>query len=183
MSSFGMIFTQRRRPEEQLGREALLALTLFGVALVQTTLLPRPLGSTVNLLLLLTICQALIGGHGSAARWAFYGGLGLDLCAATTLGTHVLALLAATLSTLMFTWLSRGNWLLPLLSAVLGAIAYHATLGLITSLLVAPVDPRLYLVVAAVPDALVCLVLALPTYMLMRWSAGKRRGEVPVDVY
>ncbi|MFO7170192.1 MAG: hypothetical protein DIU80_019375 [Chloroflexota bacterium] len=178
-----MGFSQRRRVEELLARELLLALTLFAVALAQTTLLPRPLDGAPNLLLLLTICQALIAGPGNASRWAFYGGLGLDLCAASLLGTHALALLAAAISTLLLSWLSRGNWLLPLIGGVNGALAYHATLGLITSLTVAPVEPRQYLLVAALPDILVTLVLALPTYMLMRWWAGRRRGEVPVDVY
>lgn len=178
-----MGYSQRRRVEEQLAREVLLALSLLAAALLQTALLPRPLGAAPNLLLLLTICQALLHGPASAARWALYGGLGLDLCAATPLGMHPLALLAAALATLPLAWLSRGNWLLPLLGALLGAPAYHAVLALVAALLVAPVDPRAYALVALLPDALVTLVAALPTYMVMRAVAGWRRGEVPIDVY
>jgi hypothetical protein len=178
-----MGYSQRRRVEELLAREALLALGLLAAALVQTALLPRPLGASLNLLLLLTLCQALLAGQTRAASWALYGGLGLDLCASTPLGTHALALLAATLATLALGWLSRGNWLLPLLAALLGTLAYHAALGLITALLVAPLDPRAYALVAALPDALATLVAALPAYMFMRWVAGWQRGEVPIDVY
>ncbi|HWQ12928.1 MAG TPA: hypothetical protein VNL77_09010 [Roseiflexaceae bacterium] len=178
-----MGYSQRRRVEEHLARELLLALALLGVALVQTALLPRPLSVAPNLLLLLTVCHALIAGPAPAARWAFYGGVGLDLCAATALGTHALALLAAALATMLLGRLSRGNWLLPLLGAVAGALAYHAALALVASLLVAPVAPRAYLLAAAVPDTLATLVPALPVYMLMRWAAGRQRGEVPVDVY
>jgi rod shape-determining protein MreD len=166
-----------------LARELLLALGLLGAALAQTALLPRPLAVAPNMLLLLTVCQALIAGPARAARWAFYGGVGLDLCAATTLGSHALALLAAALATVLFSRLSRGNWLLPLLGAVAGSLAYHAALALVASLLVAPVAPRDYLLVAVVPDTLATLVAALPAYMLMRWAAGRQRGEVPIDVY
>lgn len=178
-----MGYSQRRRVEEQIAREVLLALLLLGVALVQTALLPRPLAAAPNLMLLLTVCYALAAGPARGARWAFYGGLALDLCASTALGTHALALLAAALATLLLGWLSRGNWLLPLLGALLGTLAYHATLALLASALVAPVDPRAYALVAALPDGAGTLVAALPAYMLMRWAMGRQRGEVPIDVY
>lgn len=175
---------QPRRIEERLAREVWLALVLLGVALVQTTLLPRPLGAAPNLLLLLAICQALIAGPSSAARWALYGGLGLDLCADSVLGTHALALLAAVVaSTLILTRLSRGNWLLPLLGVALGSLAYYAVIALLTSLLVQPVSPRVYALVVLVPGTLMILIPALPLFLSMRWLEGRRRGEVPVDVY
>lgn len=178
-----MGYTQRRRVEVQVARELVLALSLLAAAMIQTALLPRPLGVTLNLVLLLTLCHALIAGPSRSARWALYGGVGLDLCAATLLGTHALALLAAALSTLTLVWLSRGNWLLPLLAALVGSLSYHAVLALAGTLLVARVDPQAYLLVAVVPDTLGTLVAVLPTYMFMRWLAGWRRGEVPIDVY
>jgi hypothetical protein len=178
-----MGYSQRRRVEEQLARELLLALSLLGTALIQTALLPRPLGSALNLLLLLTICQALLAGPVSAARWALYGGISLDLCASTALGTHALALLAAVLAAQTLGWLNRGNWLLPLLGAPLGTLAYHLVLAAVVTAVVAPIEPRAYALVALVPDLLVILVAALPTYMMMRALAGRRRGEVPIDVY
>src|SRR6476620_2393738 len=137
---------QPRRIEERVVRELWLALALLGLALVQAALMPRLLGLTPNLLLLLTICQALIAGPANAARWAFYAGLALDLSADTALGLHALALLAAVLvAGLILARFSRGNWLLPLVGVV--------------------------------------LVPALPLFLSMRWLEGRRRGEVPFDVY
>lgn len=178
-----MGYSQRRRVEERLAREALLALSLLAAALIQTALLPRPLGGSLNLVLLLTVSHALLAGPASAMRWALYGGIGLDLCAATPLGSHALACMAGVLATLALGWLSRGNWMLPLLAALLAALAYHAVLALLSSLLVAPVDLRAYALVALAPDAMALLVAALPAYMLMRTVAGWQRGEVPIDVY
>jgi rod shape-determining protein MreD len=175
---------QSRRIEELLAREIWLALVLLACALAQATLLPRLLGLAPNALLLLVICQALIAGPISGARWAFYAGLGLDLCSDTALGSHSLALLAATLlAGLLLSWLSRGNWLLPLLGVVLGSLAYHAVLALITSLLIAPVGPQAYLMIVLLPGTLLILVPALPLFLIMRALEGRRRGEVPVDIY
>jgi len=175
---------QPRRIEERIAREVWLASALLACALAQTTLLPRLLGLTPNVLLLLVICQALIAGPVSGARWAFYAGLGLDLCSDSALGSHSLALLAgALLATSVLGWLSRGNWLLPLLGVVLGSLAYHAMLALIMSLLVAPIGPQVYLVVVLLPATLLILIPALPLFLIMRLLEGRRRGEVPIDVY
>lgn len=89
--------SRQRRIEEVIAYETALLAALLIVALVQTTLLPRPFGIPFNLILLLTISHGLIAGTTSAARWAFYGGLALDLCALTLLGLHTLALLAGVI--------------------------------------------------------------------------------------
>lgn len=175
--------THRRRLEERVAREVLLALAMLGLALAQTALLPRPLGNPFNLLLLLTVCRALLVGPSGAARWAFYGGLSLDLCANQPLGSHALALLSALLlADLPLARLSRDNWLLPLLGVLLGALAYHTVLLALLTLLVAPVDPRLYAITALLPDAVSTLIPALPCFLLMRWLRS-RRSEMPIDVY
>ncbi len=175
---------QPRRIEERIARELWLALVLLACALAQTTLLTRLLGAPPNALLLLVICRALIAGPVSGARWAFYAGLALDLCSDSALGSHSLALLAGVLlAALVLGRLSRGNWLLPLLGVVLGSLAYHAVLALITSLLVAPIGPRMYSLVVALPATLVILIPALPLFLIMRLVEGRRRGEVPIDVY
>jgi rod shape-determining protein MreD len=175
---------QPRRIEERIARELWLALALLALALAQAALMPRLLGSAPNLLLLLTICQALIAGPANAARWAFYGGLALDLSADTALGVHALALLAAVLiAAPILARFSRGNWLLPLVGVVLGSLAYHVVLALLTFLLIAPISPRVYVLVVVLPATILVLVPALPLFLSMRWLEGRRRGEVPVDVY
>lgn len=179
-----MGYSQPRRVEEYLARELALALLLLGLALVQAALLPRPLGFAPNLLLLLTVCQTLLAGPVTAARWAFYGGLGLDLCAGSPLGSHALALLAAVLLVApLLARFSRGNWLLPLAGVLLGVLAYHAAAALLGALLIAPIDLRRYALVVVLPDLSVALIPALPLFLAMRWYVGWRRGEVPVDVY
>jgi rod shape-determining protein MreD len=176
--------TRPRRLEEYIAREIGLALLLLGLALLQSALLPRPGGLTLNLLLLITICHALLAGPASAARWAFYGGLSLDICAGSALGSHALALLAAALMpALVLVRLSRRNWLLPIFGAALGATAYYIMLGLITTLLIAPVDPRAYGLVVALPGIFLAVIPALPLFLVLRWLEMRRRGEVPVDVY
>jgi rod shape-determining protein MreD len=173
-----------RRIEELATREVGLALLLLALVLVQSALLPRPSGLALNLLLLVTICHALLAGPARAARWAFYGGLSMDICANSTLGSHALALLAAALlPTLLLGRFSRRNWLLPLLGVGLGALVYYVVLGLLMTTLVAPIEPQVYALVVVLPQLLLALVPALPIFLLMRSLRMRSRGEVPVDVY
>ncbi|HMO58374.1 MAG TPA: rod shape-determining protein MreD [Roseiflexaceae bacterium] len=175
---------RRRRIEERIAAEVLLALLLLLLALLQSALLPRPYGVTPNLLLVLVVCQGLLAGPTDAVRWAFYAGIGLDLCSGSLIGSHALALLGAVLlATLPLIRLSRGNWLAPLLGVTFGACAYHAILALIIYLSVAPVPLDRYLLVSAVPEAAAALVPALPLYMLLHWQRTRRYGEVAIDVY
>jgi rod shape-determining protein MreD len=179
-----MGYSQPRRIEERIAYEIWLALVLLAIALIQSALLPHPLGLVLNPLLVLVVCQALVTNPANAARWAFYGGLSLDLCADSLLGSHALALLAAVL---LASWtlsrIGRGNWLLPLAGTFLGAIAYNLVLALIWLLLVAPIDPLAYIIVVVLPSTLVALIPALPVFLVMRWWARRRRGEVAIDVY
>lgn len=174
--------SQPRRLEERLARELLLALALLAVAIVQTSLMPRPLGFPPNLILILAVCQALIVSLPRATRWAFYGGLALDFCSASLLGTHALALLVAVVAaSLPLRRMSRENWLLPLLGMLFGAISYYVVLGALTYLFVGTLDLRAFLLVAVLPDTLTTLIPALPLFLA--WRAWRNRGEVPVDVY
>jgi hypothetical protein len=157
---------------------------LLVVALVQTALLPRPFDVPLNLILLLAVCHGLIAGATSAARWAFYGGLALDLCAMTFAGMHALALLTGVIvSTVLVSRLSRENWLVPILGVAIGAFLYHAVYALLLTLLVAPVDFEGYALAALLPDALIALIPALPLYLVFRWNEDRVRRRVPVDVY
>lgn len=179
-----MGYSQPRRVEERVAHELGVALLLLAVALAQAALLPRPLGFMLNPLLVLVVCHSLLSGPASAARWAFYGGLSLDICADSSLGTHALALLAAALlAGLALARLSRRNWLLPLAGILLGAPAYHAVLLLLWALLVAPIDLPGAVPVVVLPGTLLALIPALPLFLAMRWYQGHLRGEVPIDVY
>jgi hypothetical protein len=179
-----MGYSQPRRIEELAAREVGLALILLAVAMIQAALLPRADDFALNPLLVLVICRGLLAGPASAARWALYGGLGLDICADSPLGSHALALLAAVLlPALALARFSRRNWLLPLAGATLGASGYYVVQGLLLATLVAAVDPASYLLIVMLPGVLLTLIPALPLFLTMRWLEMRRRGEVPVDVY
>ncbi|MCS6842358.1 MAG: hypothetical protein NZ699_07640 [Roseiflexus sp.] len=176
--------SRQRRIEEVIAHEAALITALLVVALVQTALLPRPFGVTFNLLLLLTICHGLVAGPTSAARWAFYGGLALDLCAMTLFGLHALALLAgAIVATQALSRLRRDNWLVPIAGAILASVVYHGVYAFLSALLVAPVDLQAYALYALLPDTLIVTIPSLPTYLVFRWNEARARRSVPIDVY
>lgn len=175
---------QPKRVEEWLLQEALLVLAMAALALVQVALLPAPLGFPPALLLVLVVCRVLIGvrsptaegGIGGAMRWAFYGGLALDLLAATPLGAHALALLLALLLvTLLGGQMRVEGSLLPLLAVPLGALVYEATLGLVYSQTIAPLDWSSYALVVMAPSVVIALVPTPPIFFLMRWFDLRRR--------
>lgn len=160
--------TQPRRLEERLARELLLILALTAVALVQTTLLPAPLGAPPALLLILVVCRVLVVPEGApgigltaALRWAFYGGLALDLLAGSLLGSHGLALLlAALLAALLVRDTSVGGLLLPLLALVLAAVVYELTLALLAMPGALFADWQTYLLLVLLPSVLLALIPA-----------------------
>jgi rod shape-determining protein MreD len=172
--------TRSGKLEERLANELLLLLGLLVLALVQTALLPRPLGFPPALLLIVVVCRALIAlsssapdhGVGVAVRWAFYGGIMLDICAATLLGTHALALLLAVLAVVvLLARLRVSSGLLPLLGVLLGMLVYELTLALAYAATVAPLDWSQHLLVIVLPSVLVALVPTLPIFALLRWRA------------
>jgi rod shape-determining protein MreD len=167
---------QSRRIEERIVREIGLLLLLLGAALVQVALLPAPFGTPPALLLVLVVCRTLAAGATEGVRWAFYGGLALDVCASAPLGSHALALLAAVLLVHLLSRRLRGeHWLIPIVATFVGALTYEALLALIFTLRVAPLDWRVYAVVALLPAALLAMVPALPIYMLLRQIERRRR--------
>ncbi|MDZ4720633.1 MAG: rod shape-determining protein MreD [Roseiflexaceae bacterium] len=176
--------TQRQRLEERIASELVLIIALLGVAIVQVALPPRLFAFLPNVLLLLVVCRALLAGASSAARWAFYGGLAIDLCSGSVLGSHAVALLAAALAALVaFSPFNRTSWLVPIVGTLLGALAYHAVQVILISIMVAAVDLRSYVLIAALPETLATVIPALPIFLMMRWLAERRRGRVSIDVY
>ncbi len=182
-----MGYSQSKRVEEFLIRELLLIFGLVGLALVQVTLLPAPPGFPPALLLILAICRLLVGiGVGeshpessvaAATRWAFYGGIGLDLCSATRLGSHALALLLAVILVALLTRHLRvegEGLLLPILAVLLGMLVYEGVLALLlyapsASRMLTLADWQRYAMVVILPSILQALVPTLPLFMLLRW--------------
>jgi rod shape-determining protein MreD len=168
--------SQPRRLEELLARELGRILALALLALVQVTLLSTPLGFAAPLLLVLVICRTLLGvggaypdvGLGRAVRWALYGGIALDILAATPLGAHALALLLAFLVVATLSRRLRVERLLvPLAAAVVATPVYEAVLALLTA--PGPIEWRSYGLVVILPAVLAALILTLPTFFALRW--------------
>jgi rod shape-determining protein MreD len=168
--------TQPRRLEELLARELGLILAIGGLALAQVTLLATPLGFSAPLLLVLAICRTLIGvgsafpdsGVMRGLRWSLYGGISLDILAATPLGSHALAMLLATFVVAASTRRLRIEGpLLPLLAALVGSLIYESVLALL--LQPGPINWASTARVALIPGALATLILALPAFFGLRW--------------
>lgn len=168
--------SQPRRLEELLAREAVQVLALVALALLQVTVLTTPLGFALPLLLVLVVCQVLVGvgsptpdrtiGH--ALRWALYGGLALDVLSATPLGAHALALLLAALVVMLATRRLRvGGPIIPLLAVLVASLIYELTLALITQ--PTPIAWASYSRVVLLPALLMALIPTLPVYLGLRW--------------
>lgn len=157
-------------------------LALVALALAQATLLAMPLGFPAPLLLVLIVSRTLLGigaafpdiGLSRALRWALYGGLTLDLLAATPLGAHALALLLAALVVAAAARRLRVERLLiPLATIMVAAPIYEATLALLTQ--PGPIEWRSYSQVVILPATLTALVMMLPTFFVLRWML---RGQL-----
>jgi rod shape-determining protein MreD len=166
---------QPRRLEETLAHEAGRIAALFALACVQVTLLGLPSGFTLPLVPVLAICRALLGvsaafpdvGLGRALRWGLYGGLALDVFAATPLGAHALALLLAMLIVAALTRRLRVERpAVPLLAVLVGMLIYETVLVLF--LQPGAIDWRRYLVVVMLPSVVVALAPTLPLFFLLR---------------
>jgi rod shape-determining protein MreD len=172
-----MDYSEPRRIEEILLREIGLFCSLLVIVVLQTSFLPSFLQISSNLVLVFTICQALLFGAPTAARWAFYGGLLLDLLGNSFLGSHTLALaVAVVIPPILFSRLNRENWILPIIGVGLGALLYYSVFGLYLHVFVAPVNLNFYFLLVLFPGTLNALIPSLPIYLLLRWIEMRRQG-------
>ncbi len=179
-----MGYSQPKRLEERLAYEVVVLLGITVLALLQVTLLPAPLGFPPALLLVLVVCRVLVGLRSStpdqdttlALRWAFYGGMALDLLSSTPLGSHALALLAAAvLVFLVARRLQVAGPVLPLVSVFLGGIVYEVVLALVYAATVHPLDWQPYTVIVMIPSVLLALIPTLPVFFVMLWLHQQQR--------
>lgn len=160
--------TQPRRIEERIARELGQALLLLAVALVQVALIPTPLGFSPALVLVLVLCRTLVSGPGEGVRWAFYGGLALDVCTTAPIGSHAIAILLAVFVVhLCLRRIRIEHWLMPIAAAFIGALIYESLLALIYTHAVAPLTWTVYASVVLIPSALLAMLPALPLYMVL----------------
>ena len=164
---------RRRRLEERVSHQIVLALLMVLTALAQVNLLPMVLRAPLNLVLVAVVAWTMVRDANAGAAVAFYGGLTLDLLAGTPVGAHILPLLlVAGITNVVIERFPAENWLLTLLLVGAGTPIYHLIV------LVFSGGASNWLVWAAVvlPPALVVnLILALPEYLVLQWWNERRQ--------
>jgi rod shape-determining protein MreD len=170
--------TRPKKLEEHIIHEFLLILGMVALALAQTTLMPAPFGFPPVLLLVVVVSRVLVGvesdapeaGLMAAMRWAFYGGIALDVCTATPFGSHALALLlAAMLVAVLASRVRTGNAFFPLLGVLVGTLMYELCLAGMYHITGGSVSWQDYALAILLPSMLITLILTLPVFHLMRW--------------
>lgn len=173
---------QQSRIEVRLAREAGLILLLLVLALVQIALLPRPLGFVPPFMLVIVVCRALVSGANDGLRWAFYGGLALDICIGSFLGSHALALLVAVIIIMSVMRSIRvEHWLFPIAAVFVGTIIYEGILAFMYAWFTTPIEWQSYAIVVIIPSAVLAVIPALPIYMIIRQISRWRQEYILED--
>jgi len=176
--------TKRRKVEENIWFEIRIIGLIVIILLVQRLFMPALFGVPVNIMLLLVVLQVLIEPFSHMARWAFYGGLMLDVLGGTWFGWHAVQLLVAMMVVyVLLARITSEKWILPVVAVLLGGVVYHLVNIIFMWLVISGFSLVEYGVVVFIPELLVLLVPALPVFLLLRWLRSIRRGEVPIDVY
>jgi rod shape-determining protein MreD len=142
---------------------------------LQSTVLPQLtfFGGTLNLVLLVALSWTLSGEGLEGMVWGFTGGFFVDLLSGGPLGASALALALMT----FFAGLTEGRFwrshlLLPLATALLSALGFHAIalLFLTASGYPLALGPALWQII--LPSVLVNTLGMLPIYRALRWLHG-----------
>ncbi len=150
---------------------------LTGVALIQTTLAPQVglFGAKPDLMLVTVVCWGLLRGASASVRWAFLGGLMIDLLSGAPLGAATLPLLlVGYLSALGELNLLRFGFLLPVAVMLLASIAYNTLFLVVLQVLGRPIGWQSAFTHVILPAALInTLVMPFfyfPLRKLHRWA-------------
>jgi rod shape-determining protein MreD len=152
---------------------------MFVTLLLQTTLVARlPLfQERGDIMLLMVIAAAIVGGPELGAVVGFFFGLSFDLVLQTPFGLSALAycITGYAVGALQSSVL-RSTWWIPVLSAIAGSAIGVVTFALLGDLLGQDglVNGRLPAIIGAV--AIVNAVLVLPAVRVARW-AGTPAGQ------
>lgn len=170
---------QQSRIEVRIAREVGVILLLLVFALVQIALLPRPLGFVPPFMLVIVVCRALVSGANEGMRWAFYGGLALDICIGSLLGSHALALLVPVILIMTVMRSIRvEHWLFPIASVFVATMIYEGILGFLYAWFTTPIEWQSYAIVVIIPSAVLAIIPALPIYMVIRQLSRWRQEYI-----
>jgi rod shape-determining protein MreD len=163
-----MVESRPKIEQRVLRQLAMLSLMLI-VALIETSFAPTLWRFRANWVLLIVVGWTLLRGFGPGLNLAIYGGLALDLLGVLPVGSHLLALLLCVLAVAVLAEPLDREQPLLMIAALLGAaLLYGATLALVLRFTGNELPWMTYLLVAAVPTALVDTISAVPTFALLR---------------
>lgn len=153
---------------------------LLLVSLLQSTAAPRLQIGAVwpDFLLLVVMSWALLQRLDEAVGWAMVGGLGVDLLSggpfgATAIGLMAVALIAGVASGGLF----RGRSVLPVATAFVATLAFHAVYVLAMLLIGQRVDALDALLRFTLPSAAYNAMLSLIVHRLMAGIDGRIRPK------
>lgn len=159
-------------------------LIMMVIVVFQKIIIVTWLGFSMNVVLLVVVLRALIDPLTVVTRWALYGGLLLDVTSAARLGTHsMMLIIAICVVYVLLARITSENWILPIVSVLVGGIVYHVCNGLLLLAQYGGFDGLTYITAVVLPQLLVIVIPALPVFLLLRWMRSIRRGELPLDVY
>lgn len=151
---------------------------LIGVALLQSTVLPRlPMGGLKpDLVLLLVLAWGMLRGSRQGLIWGLVGGLSLDVLSSLPFGTSTaLLMLAGLLAGLVRAEIWAGHLILPVVAAALATVLFDL-LGLACGAVAGwPVDwLEMFLGVALPSAGLNALVMVVVFWPLRRAALRPR---------
>ena len=139
----------------------------------------RILGHIPQLLVLAVISWAIVRDLTEGAVWALIGGLCLDLFSVGPLGANSLALIAvAGLAFGVRQVLPRGQYLVPAMLGMVGAVVYLIIHALLAQLNGFSINWDLFQVTASY--MVLHALLMIPIYRLLAWAAGALFPD-PID--
>lgn len=150
-----------------------ILLLLMLLALLQVTCIPPipVLGIRPDLVLVLVLAWAVVGGPLEGAIAAFVGGLVLDILSNWPLGSHALLLtLVAVPCAYLATPLSRGNIAFPIVAAFIATAAYSVLGLLLVQSLGRPVPWGTLLWRTVLPLAVVEATLMPLVFWVLHWA-------------
>lgn len=167
---------QRPKIEQRIWQQVLRALLLLGITLFQIALAPTFWRFRVDWVLIAVVSWTLLRGLQPGLRWAFYGGIALDLLGVQPVGSHLLALILCVFAVVIVTEpLDRDQPLLVMASVLGASVIYGVVLAAILFFVGVRLPWHLLPFVDIVPTAIINTIAAIPTYLLFRRL--HRRGQ------
>lgn len=155
----------------QARRIVILILSLMGAAILQSTIIGRPLilGARPDFVLMLVVTYSVVRGVGEGLLGGLVGGLLVDMLSAVPFGTATLGMgLIGLLTGLGDANVYRANFVIPLIAVFLATVFYHSFLMLALQADGRTVEWISTLALQTIPGAVMNALLAPTAFYLIR---------------